>query len=69
MPVFVAITAIISIPPVLTCCLNALVGLIVALLGLGAIWIWGREQLTGREAPPTGDVSAPPAEDAPAASG
>ncbi len=68
-PVFVVITAIISIPPVVACCLNALVGLIVALLGLGAIWIWGREQLMGREAAPAGDVPLPPAEEAPTASG
>ena len=65
-PVFVAIAAIISIPPVVACCLDALFGLIVALLGLGAIWIWGREQLMGREAAPAGDVPLPPAEDAPA---
>lgn len=67
-PVFVAIIAIISIPPVLACCLNALVGLIVALLGLGAIWIWGRERLTGRKPAPAGEVPLPPAEDAPTAS-
>ena len=68
-PVFVAIAAIISIPPVVACCLDALFGLIVALLGLGAIWIWGREQLTGRRAAPAGDVPLPPTEDAPTASG
>jgi hypothetical protein len=64
-PVFVAITAILSIPPVLACCLNALVGLIVALLGLGAIWIWGRDRLTSRKAVPADDTLPPPAEDTP----
>jgi hypothetical protein len=64
-PVLTAITALFSAPPGLGCCLGTLVWALVACLGLGAIWIWGREQLGNSKAPPEKDVPLLSTEDAP----
>jgi hypothetical protein len=58
-PAFVTITALFSAPPGVGCCLGTFVWALVACLGLGAIWIWGRERLASGEAAPA-EEDAPP---------
>jgi hypothetical protein len=64
-PIFAAITALLTAPPGLGCCLGAFVWTIVACLGLGAMWIWGRERLADSALSPEADAPEPSPADAP----